>query len=219
MAPTHVLFDTDEPPSPGAHSIRTSASPSIENSPAHPLIGLQPATPRSPPRRPLSPRLPTPMSNYSSPSPRALTPNTLLSERSPLSSRRPTPDVGSSQAFTSAYNTPLGGSMVSENGRDVPSHPSTRIQSPFSDIHSVDAHSSPEQVPTFRSPIVSPRVQSPSIGSDITLDSDDDFDVLSPRSGIFSPPNRVDDDLFDTASQHGSEMSWASVGRRSPVDF
>ncbi len=217
MSPTHVLFDNSEPPSPGGHSIHTSAPSSLDNSPAHPVIGLEPATSRSPARRVLSPRLPTPMSNSLSPSPRALS---LPSERSPLSSRPP-PDIDASQGFSpaSAYNTPLGGSVLPEDGRvpdDLHFVPSPRIQSPFSDIYSVDAHSSPEHVPSFGSP----HAQSPSIGSDLTLDSDDEFDVLSPRSGIFSPPVRMNDDLFDVGSQHGSEGSWASVGgRRSPIDF
>ena len=49
--------------------------------------------------------------------------------------------------------------------------------------------------------------------------SDEEFDVLSPRSGMFSPSIRnshLDDDPFEVGSQHESEVSWASVGRRSP---
>lgn len=110
--------------------------------------------------------------------------------------------------------------MVSERSQtpsDIHSFPVSRIQSPFSDIHSVDARSTPEHI-NSRSPVVSPRVQSPSIGSDLTMDSDDEFDILSPRSGMFSPPSQVHNTLFfrDDASQHGSDVSWASVGRRSP---
>ncbi|KAI0371494.1 hypothetical protein BV20DRAFT_965239 [Pilatotrama ljubarskyi] len=224
MAPTHVIFDNSEPPSPGTRSSSgSSPSSSAGNSPSHPTIVLSEAQPRagkspSPPRA-MSPRLPTPMSNYSSISSRAVTPTTTLSERSPLSSRRPTPDISASQALTSAYNTPLGGSLISDRARspsDVHSFLASRPQSPFSDIHSVDARSSPEHVSFARSPIPSPRVQSPSIGSDLTMDSDEEFDILSPRSGMFSPPSRVDDFLNDGASQHGSDASWASVGRRSP---
>lgn len=228
MEPTHVLFDTSEPPSPGGHSIRTSAPTSADNSPAHPTIVLQQAAPHSPSpsSRIESPRLPTPMSLYSAPSSPSMTPATT---RSPLSSRRPTPDLSASQASPSAFHTPLGGSLITDYGRVIndplsQSIPTSRIQSPFSDIHSVDARSSsPEHVSAVRSPFGSPRVQSPSIGSDLTLDSDDEFDVLSPRSGIFSPASRasrVDDDPFDVGSQHGSEASWASVdGRHSPIDF
>ena len=117
--------------------------------------------------------------------------------------------------------------MVFDDGHpmnDPLTNPVSRIQSPISDIHSVDARSnSPEHVFAARSPFGSPRVQSPSIASDLTLDSDDEFDVLSPRSGMFSPASgaaRVDDDPFDVVSQHGSEASWASVdGRHSPIDF
>ena len=228
MEPTHVIFDTSEPSSPGGQSIRTSASSSLGNSPAHPAIILQPVVPRSPSpsSRLASPRLPTPMSLYSAPSSPSMTPPTALSERSPLSSRRPPPDLSASQSSPSAFHTPLGGSLISDNGRvlnELPTNSASRIQSPFSDIHSVDARSSPEHVFAARSPFGSPRVQSPSISSDITLDSDDEFDVLSPRSGMFSPASRaarVDDDPFDVVSQHGSEASWASVdGRHSPIDF
>ncbi|OJT09022.1 hypothetical protein TRAPUB_47 [Trametes pubescens] len=158
--------------------------------------------------------LPTPMSNFSPLSSRAATPSTVLSDQSVFSSRRPTPDISASQALTSAYNTPLGGSVVSDRGRpleDIQSFPASRIQSPFSDIHSVDARSTPEHV-FAPSPITSPRVQSPSIGSDLTMDSDDEFDILSPRSGMFSPPSRVGDFHFDGAS----DASWASAGRRTP---
>ncbi|RPD67403.1 hypothetical protein L227DRAFT_538536 [Lentinus tigrinus ALCF2SS1-6] len=222
MEPTHVIFDGSEPPSPG-HSIRTSVPSSMDNSPAHPAIVLQPV-PRSPSpsSRVASPRLPTPMSLYSGPS----SPSITLSERSSLSSRRPTPDLSASQASPSAFHTPLGGSVLFEDGRvvnDPPTDSTSRIQSPFSDIHSVGARSSsPEHVSAARSPFGSPRVQSPSIASDLTLDSDDEFDVLSPRSGMFSPASRAsrDDDPFDVVSQHGSEASWASVdGRHSPIDF
>ncbi|KAH9854920.1 hypothetical protein C2E23DRAFT_752344 [Lenzites betulinus] len=223
MDPTHVLFDTTEPPSPGGRSSSGSSISSRASSPLQPSITISEPQPRvakssSPLPRALSPRLPTPMSNYSPISSRAITPST-LSERSPFSSGRPTPDLGVSQVIASAYNTPLGGSVISERGRspaEAQAYPGSRIQSPFSDIHSVDARSSPEQV-YARSPITSPRVQSPSIGSDVTMDSDDEFDILSPRSGMFSPPTQVHNFYhFDAPSQHGSDASWASVGRRSP---
>ncbi|KAJ8489263.1 hypothetical protein ONZ51_g3023 [Trametes cubensis] len=223
MSPTHVLFDTSEPPSPsGRSSTLSSPHSSNHNSPSPQIITLSDPQSRtqkspSPPPRVVSPRLPTPMSNFSPVSTRAVTPSTAFSA---ISSRRPTPDISASQALTSAYNTPLGGSVVSERSQtpsDIHSFPGSRIQSPFSDIHSVDARSSPEQVYT-RSPVASPRVQSPSIGSDLTMDSDDEFDILSPRSGMFSPPSQVHNTLFfpDDASQHGSDVSWASVGRRTP---
>ncbi|KAI0832855.1 hypothetical protein BC628DRAFT_1348640 [Trametes gibbosa] len=224
MDPTHVIFDSSEPPSPGGRSSSASSRSSPANSPLHPHIVLSEPGPRvaqsqSPLPRVSSPRLPTPVSNYSPISSRAITPASTISGRSSFSSGRPTPDIGVSQVLTSAYNTPLGGSVISERGRSpagVQSFPVSRIQSPFSDIHSVDARSSPEYV-YARSPITSPRVQSPSIGSDITMDSDDEFDILSPRSGMFSPPSRVDNFYhFDAPSHHGSDASWASVGRRSP---
>ncbi|EIW61422.1 uncharacterized protein TRAVEDRAFT_143156 [Trametes versicolor FP-101664 SS1] len=221
MSPTHVLFDTSEPPSPGVRSSSSlsSAPSSLNSSPSHPIIELSEPQPRvaeaaSPPPRGMSRGLPTPMSNFSPLSSRAATPSTTLSDHSVFSSRRPTPDISASQALTSAYNTPLGGSVISDCGRpveDIQSLPGSRIQSPFSDIHSVDARSTPEHV-FARSPITSPRVQSPSIGSDLTMDSDDEFDILSPRSGMFSPPSRVGDFHFDGAS----DASWMSAGRRTP---
>ncbi|KAI0677678.1 hypothetical protein C8Q78DRAFT_1074365 [Trametes maxima] len=225
MAPTHVIFDNFEPPSPGGHSSSTSLGTSPNDSPAHTTIAISEPQPRpakspSPPPRNISPRLPTPMSNFSPVSSRAISPTTTFSDQSAFSSRRPTPDLNASQALTSAYNTPLGGSAISDRSRspsDIHSFPASRIQSPFSDIHSVDARSSPEHVTFARSPIASPRVQSPSIGSDLTMDSDDEFDILSPRSGMFSPPGRVNDFIYhESASQHGSEASWASIGRRTP---
>ncbi|TFK94861.1 hypothetical protein K466DRAFT_508616 [Polyporus arcularius HHB13444] len=227
LEPTHVLFNTSEPPSPGGHSIRTSAPPSLDNSPAHPTVILEQQAnySPSPSSRIMSPRLLTPMSLYSEPSSPSMTPATT---RSPLSSRRPTPDLSASLASPSAFHTPLGGSVLYDHDRVLndplsQSIPTSRIQSPFSDIHSVDARSSPEHISAARSPFGSPQIQSPSIGSDLTLDSDDEFDIMSPRSGIFSPASRashVDDDPFDVVSQHGSEASWSSVdGRHSPVDF
>ncbi|KAI9057637.1 hypothetical protein FKP32DRAFT_1598038 [Trametes sanguinea] len=221
MSPTHVIFDTSEPPSPGGRSSsRSTPLSSKHNSPSQQRAVLP--GPRSivvkspsPPPRTNSPRLPTPMSNYTPASSRAMTPST-FSERS---SGRSTPDIGASQALTSAYNTPLGGSAVlsqrSTTPSDIHSFPSSRVQSPFSDIHSVDARSSPEHV-YAHSPITSPRVQSPSIASDLTMDSDDEFDILSPRSAMFSPPSHVGGLFHDNVSQHGSDVSWASVGRRSP---
>ncbi|KAI0650865.1 hypothetical protein C8Q79DRAFT_998612 [Trametes meyenii] len=225
MDPTHVIFDNSEPSSPGGHSSSTSLGSSPNNSPARPTLAIsepQPRTAKSPSIQPrnISPRLPTPMSNFSPVSSRAISPTTTFSDRSAFSSRRRTPDLNASQALTSAYNTPLGGSVISDRARspsDVHSFPASRIQSPFSDIHSVDARSSPAHVTFARSPIASPRVQSPSIGSDLTMDSDDEFDILSPRSGMFSPPSRVNDFIYhESSSQNGSEASWASIGRGTP---
>ncbi|CDO75208.1 hypothetical protein BN946_scf184794.g15 [Trametes cinnabarina] len=216
MTPTHVIFDTSEPPSPGGRSsIRSTPLSSKNSSPSQPRAVIP--GPRSvvvklpsPPPRNISPRLPTPMSNYTPASSRAISPATLL--------ERSSTDVFAPQASTSAYNTPVGGSIISQRSTsrgDIHSFPSSRGQSPFSEIHSVDARDSPEHIHA-RSPVASPRVQSPSIGSDLTMESDDEFDILSPRSGMFSPSNRVHVFLRDDVSQHGSDVSWASVGRRSP---
>ncbi|OSD04416.1 hypothetical protein PYCCODRAFT_1443724 [Trametes coccinea BRFM310] len=221
MSPTHVIFDNSEPPSPGGRSSSGSSPLSSKHSSPSQQTAVLPG-PRSivvkspsPPPRNMSPRLPTPMSNYTPVSSRAMTPST-FSERS---SGRLSPDLGASQALTSAYNTPLGGSAVlsqrSATPSDIHSFPSSRVQSPFSDIHSVDARSSPEYIHA-QSPITSPRVQSPSMGSDLTMESDDEFDILSPRSAMFSPPSHVGGLFRDDVSQHGSDASWASVGRRSP---
>ena len=107
--------------------------------------------------------------------------------------------------------------MLSEGGHapfvDPLTVPSPRQQSPFSDIHVVSARSSPEHV------LVAPGTRSPSMASDLTLGSDDEFDVLSPRSGMFSPARSASPgDLLDPF-EAASEASWASVGRRSPTDF
>ena len=118
--------------------------------------------------------------------------------------------------------------MLSEGGHapfvDPLTAPSPRQQSPFSDVHVVSARSSPEHV------LVAPGTRSPSMASDLTLGSDDEFDVLSPRSGMFSPSPSLslhsrgppsDGDPFEVGSQYGGSEaeSWASVGRRSPTEF
>ncbi|KAI8989845.1 hypothetical protein BD414DRAFT_522104 [Trametes punicea] len=221
VTPTHVISNTSDTSSPtGRSSTNSSPRSPKRNSPSQLMVVLPAPQPRveklplAPPRA-MSPRLPTPLSNYSATSSRATTPSTTFSE---WSSRRPTSDIQAAQALTSAYNTPLGGSVISERSptpSDAQSFPSSRIQSPFSDIYSIDAWSGPEHM-NARSPNVSPRVRSPSIRSDLTLDSDDGFDILSPRSGMFSPPSRVDGFFHDDVSQHGSDVSWASIGRTSP---
>ncbi|EJF62209.1 hypothetical protein DICSQDRAFT_169240 [Dichomitus squalens LYAD-421 SS1] len=222
MTPTHVIADTSSPPSPGGQSIRTSA-PSADNSPTRPHISLFEPQPSTRSHRLMSPRLPTPVSNYSLSSSRAMTPTSTLSEHSPVSSRQLSPDLGASLALPSSYNTPLDRSTISE-ADPAPAYtdPLLNPGSPFSDIHSVEARHSPEYTSPSYSPgalIGSPRMGSPSISSDFTVDSDDGFDVLSPRSGMFSPStrnSRLDDDPFEVGSQHESEVSWTSVGRRSP---
>lgn len=241
MSPTHVIFDTSAPSSPGGQSIRTSVLPSLDNSPAYPSMTLsEPSEPRRATRSPtsspqvMSPnvRLPTPLSD-DYPSPRATPPPTMLFERSPLSMRQPPADLSASFPASTSYNTPLGGSLLSEAGGARaytdpllnPGAGGSRVQSPFSDIHAADAWaSSPEHVsPVAGSaqPAFLDDVRSPSMASDLTLDSDEDFDVMSPRSGMFSPTGRnshVDDeDPFEVGSQHESEASWTSVGPHSPA--
>ena len=241
MSPTHVIFDTSAPSSPGGQSIRTSVLPSLDNSPAYPSMSLsEPSEPRRATRSPtpspqvMSPnvRLPTPLSD-DYPSPRATPPPTMLFERSPLSMRQPPADLSASFPASTSYNTPLGGSLLSEAGGARaytdpllnPGAGGSRVQSPFSDIHAADAWaSSPEHVsPVAGSaqPAFLDDVRSPSMASDLTLDSDEDFDVMSPRSGMFSPTGRNshvdDDDPFEVGSQHESEASWTSVGPHSPA--
>ncbi|KAI0774715.1 hypothetical protein BD413DRAFT_472337 [Trametes elegans] len=226
LSPTHVIFDHSEPTSPDAlSSLSSSPRSSPAHSPARSTVVLSEPQPRvakppSPPVCSISPRLPTPMSSYSPVSSRAMSP-AAMSERSSLSSRGIALHLAASQALSSAsaYDTPLGGSAFSERSRtptEVQSIAVSRMQSPFSDIHSVDARGSPEHVTFAPSPVVTTRVRSLSVSSGVTMHSDDDFDILSPRSGMFSPPSRVDDFFYDGASQHGSEGSWASVGRRTP---
>ncbi|KAH9939270.1 uncharacterized protein BXZ73DRAFT_43765 [Epithele typhae] len=217
--PTHILFDSSAPSSPGGFS---SGEMSFSNSPAQPSIGLSTinaSTSKSsaPPQDPHH-RLPTPVSERSvlSPVPRAATPRTAQAPRFPLSARE-SPEADLAASRFSAYTTPIAGSLLDDDShlRGLPQSGS-RIQSPFSDIHSADARSSPEAPAAACSPVFP---ASPSVGSDLTLDSDEEFDVMSPRSAMFSPPAHAEDiDPFELAS-HGSEASWASVGRRSPVDF
>ncbi|KAI1795054.1 hypothetical protein LXA43DRAFT_1072153 [Ganoderma leucocontextum] len=238
MEPTHVIVDPSAPSSPGGQSIRTSALPSVDNSPAYPSMSLsEPSEPQSavsksptPSPQVMSPkvRLPTPMSDDYLPSPRTTPPNTMLLERSPLSMRQPPADLSASLPVSTSYNTPLGGSLQTDAGgarahTDPLLNPEgSRVQSPFSDIYSVDARAhSPEYFSPAGAHTTYPEdVRSPSMASDLTLDSDEEFDVMSPHSGMFSPSStnvHVDDDPFEVGSQHGSEVSWTSVGRHSPT--
>ena len=93
--------------------------------------------------------------------------------------------------------------------------PTSRVTSPFSDIHAVQsAHHS------TRSDGTSPLVLSPgSVFSDFEM-PDSDFGMLSPslRSGMFSPSVVQEEDPFEVGSTHESDdlSSWASAGRRTP---
>ena len=236
MSPTHVIADTSAPSSPGGQSIRTSALPSADNSPAYPSMSLYESSELpsvaskspTPSLQVMSPtaRLPTPVSDNYPPSPRATPPPTMPPGRSPLSMRQPPADLSASLPNSTSYNTPLGGSLLSDvGGARAHTNPllnaaDLRVQSPFSDAHSVDPWlSSPEHASPARTQPTSPDdVRSPSMASDLTLDSDEDFDIMSPRSGMFSPPSRnahVDEDPFEIGSQHESEASWTSVGHRA----
>ncbi len=237
MTPTHVIADMSAPSSPGGQSIRTSVLPSLDNSPVYPSRSLsEPSEPQptvsmssTPSSQVMSPRvrLPTPVSDDYPLSPRATPPNTMPPERSPLSTRQPR-DLSASIPVSTSFNTPLGGSLFSDAGgarahTDPLMNPEgSRVQSPFSDIYSVDARAhSPGNISPAGAQTTSPDdVRSPSMASDMTLDSDDEFDVMSPRSGMFSPSSRnarVDDDPFEVGSEHESEASWTSVGPRSPT--
>ncbi|PIL26252.1 hypothetical protein GSI_12008 [Ganoderma sinense ZZ0214-1] len=56
MSPTHVIFDTSLPSSPGGQSIRTSVLPSLDNSPAYPSMSLsEPSEPQQAASKSLTP--------------------------------------------------------------------------------------------------------------------------------------------------------------------
>ncbi|KAH9931779.1 hypothetical protein B0H21DRAFT_699781 [Amylocystis lapponica] len=215
LSPTHVLFDSSAPTSPLSPSgdrsglsspvapgIRAARGPSVVSRasprPQHSARLDSPAAP--------SPRLPTPISNVS-PSLRALTPTLtdVGSHRSFPSSRASSPDVHMPESM---YNT----AFMSDSGHTADdmlsvTAASSRSVSPFSDGYSAIARS-----PTIRSPMV----LSPHSDSDLELSSDGDDDVLSLRSGMFSPGSGAREVHFDVRSHDGSEAGWASVGRRSP---
>ncbi|OBZ70378.1 hypothetical protein A0H81_09805 [Grifola frondosa] len=225
ISPTHVIFDSSVPPSPSSlegrsissspvSSHRSSVQSSTANSPSPLVIRLAES------RQPLhnmsrnsSPRLPTPISNSSVVSTRALTPNVTDegSFHSAYSSRGSTlhvspvtgPAVPSSEVHIAAGTDVLSPSPIHLN---IPLAALQRTESPFSDIFSVATSGT-------MSSMGSPRVRSPNTDSGLDLPSDEEFDVLSPRSGMFSPPSVPGDDLFDLASD---ASSWASVGHRSP---
>ncbi|PIL37568.1 hypothetical protein GSI_01262 [Ganoderma sinense ZZ0214-1] len=203
----YVIFDTSLPSSPGGQSIRTSVLPSLDNSPAYPSMSLsEPSEPQQAASKSLTPS-PQVMSLNVRPLVRQLPvaschPSpTMLLERSPLSMRQLPGDLSASLPVSTSYNTPLGGSLLSEAGAAPPNaHP---LSSPGRMVRSPDD------------------VRSPSMASDLTLDSDEDFDVMSPRSGMFSPTRQhahADDDPFEVGSQHESEASWTSVGPHSPAN-
>lgn len=89
------------------------------------------------------------------------------------------------------------------------------MQSPFSDIHAVTAHS-----PTLsaRSGAMSPYSQLSETMSEFDLPSDSEDDVVSMRSGMFSPNVAIHQEelAFEVLSTRGSDDSWGSVGRRTP---
>lgn len=178
------------------------------------------ATARSQPSF-ISPNLPTPVSNRSVASSRTTSPIGAHTERSTSSMSSFTPAVIGPQSPSPTYASPRFTSVetLSDGGRsdgrhsrlDVVSIPSSQINSPFSDIHSVHTANVDGPSPLLLSPT--------SVISDFEM-PDSDFGMLSPslRSGMFSPSLIHEEDPFEVGSNNGSDglSSWASVGRRTP---
>ncbi|KAH9833858.1 uncharacterized protein C8Q71DRAFT_772833 [Rhodofomes roseus] len=234
MSPTHVIFDSSAASTPTTPSSSGSRLQSPRGA-ATPLLQT-PSVP-SPKSRPSSVASlnvahipPTPVSIRSVASSRVQSPHMMDA----MSSRSSSPDV------PAMYNTALMGSIGNLSDRasatatsipasrvqspfsdyhlaaPVPSLPPSRIQSPFSDIHAVIARS---PTLTARSGMTSPFSQMSEPMSDFDLPSDSEDDVMSLRSGMFSPnvSSRQEERAFDVLSIHGSEgSSWGSVGRRTP---
>jgi len=167
---------------------------------------------QSKPRSPvLPPRPPPPQSSFSRPNPlsHSVAPNAVPSYPS---SRASTPDA------PGMYNTaPMG--LIHEPAdrqrlQGMTSVAGSRVVSPFSDFHSVGARS---PTLTHRSGMSSPVMNFSESESDFDLASDDEFDVLSPRSGMFSPPSPGGREhlTFDVGSIDGSEV-WGNAQRRTP---
>ncbi|KAI0940345.1 hypothetical protein AcV5_001479 [Taiwanofungus camphoratus] len=223
ISPTHVIFDSSAPPSP----ISPSEGRSQQESPVHtagpstvstPLHAMKPVSQScsSPVALPMvsSPRLSASMLIPSIGS--VMTPNLdhAVSTRSFPSSRSSTPD-GPAMDNT-AVVTPTDRTLISHHEvLGMPSFPVSRSESPFSDVYSAVARST--TLNSSRSNTPSPILRSPS-ESELGLNSDSDDDVLSLRSGMFSPSiGAYDERALHVQSPFGSEASsWASVGRRTP---
>lgn len=82
-------------------------------------------------------------------------------------------------------------------------------------MHAVTARS-----PTLsaRSGAMSPYSQLSETMSEFDLPSDSEDDVMSMRSGMFSPDvtGHQEELAFEVLSTQGSDDSWGSVGRRTP---
>lgn len=229
MTPSQVIFDAgpSRPRSPSIHSqqqhlSRQSLQPSLNTS--------RSSTPRTtvlqeemqheaakPLPVVLSPRLPTPISNLSPASTRATSPINSQLDHSVSSMSSFAPAVVGPRSSESIYGSPRSHATdaLSDAGHsdlNMPSNPTSRVASPFSDMHmpSISA------VQSNHSGVTSPFVLSPRIDSDFEF-SDTSDGMLSPslRSGMFSP-SLVDEDPFEVGSVHESESSWGSLGRRTP---
>ncbi|EPT00858.1 hypothetical protein FOMPIDRAFT_1036605 [Fomitopsis schrenkii] len=233
ISPTHVIFDSSLPSTPTSPSDSESRlqSPRAVAAPV-----LHSPSPRTRPASVAShdaPQIPpTPISFRFLDSSRIQSPNMM----DMISSRSSSPDVAA------MYNTALMGSVGNLSGRadvsprtapsdsgpsiqsplfgyqlaaPIPSLPASRMQSPFSDIHAVTAHS-----PTLsaRSGAMSPYSQLSETMSEFDLPSDSEDDVVSMRSGMFSPNVAIHQEelAFEVLSTRGSDDSWGSVGRRTP---
>ncbi|THH29874.1 hypothetical protein EUX98_g4303 [Antrodiella citrinella] len=249
MAPTQVVFDSSDTES--SQSFTSARSPaartrSVSPPPAPAVVNPSPRQPASagfvsPSIRPsqsilpMSPRLPTPISNVSQASSRATSPTNSQLYHSASSASSFTPAVIGPYSASSRNGSSID--AMSDAGRSARSNQGSRVTSPFSDIHAVQAIRSPGSPFVAVSPngcsgtafsdVSSPLILSPNIGSDYSLPSDTEEGlegmVLSPslRSGMFSPSvdlgREMHDDPFEVGSVHGSETdSWDSFGRRTP---
>ncbi|KAH8092469.1 hypothetical protein BXZ70DRAFT_455082 [Cristinia sonorae] len=254
MAPSQVLFDSSDTES--TRSFKSARSPSLTTrsvksptpsrsaiaSPSPRQATLKrsetPSVPPAHPTPPLSPRLPTPVSNRSVASSRATSPTNSQMYHSASSASSFTPvaigPLNEDRVYTARSRTASSIDAMSDAGRSVPSAPGSRVTSPFSDYHAVQpSQYQPMQSPNMRSVssasatvhsnTSSPLILSPNIGSDFSLPSDTDEGLehmmLSPslRSGMFSPSVDLARDIHDDPFEVGSETeSWDSFGRRTP---
>lgn len=225
MTPSQVIFDA------GRSQART---PSVSSEQQHPSVRsrqssqhgarsltLDSTAPRADMRQLaksptiLPPRLPTPISNVSPTSTRATSPINSQLDHSISSMSSFAPAVVGPHSSESIYGSPRSRATdaLSDAGRNdvnLLSTPASRVTSPFTDILSLSA------VQHNRSAVASPFVLSPRTDSDFELPDTSDG-MLSPslRSGMFSP-SLDNEDPFELGSEHESESSWGSLGRRSP---
>ncbi|KAK0468447.1 uncharacterized protein EV420DRAFT_1635699 [Desarmillaria tabescens] len=195
LTPTHVIFNSSIPSTPTTVSDISRVSPSPTSSPLPqtlPDIHVSPSrsTLRSPSLTSLPGRLPTPAPSELSPQ---------------LASDQPFPPFTFSPSSIPSLSLSHPVDLDQEHGVELLSAPSSRPDSPFSNVSNTEYYS-------FNSPT--------SYGEHLVLSDGNDHDaVVSVASSESSVSEIGEHDSDELRSNFGSEISassWASVGSRAP---